>query len=184
MLVLKKHRITQTAGIVILLCMLFLPFMSCKTSDEDLSATIYVNNQCGKALDIFMDGNFQFLLEYELSATIESIAFGLHQFEAKIAGTDTQVSSVEVEITSGGEYDWTIQGPSTITITNAYGETLQIYMNGSYLGDIEDTADQTIGSVTFGEHSLEAMKEIDNETAASITIDVTEIKEYFWIITK
>jgi len=54
-------------------------------------------------------------------------------------------------------------------------------VNGSYLGDLDDTYSEGISKVTFGEHRLDAIKSND-DVAASITIDVTEVKDYFWTI--
>jgi hypothetical protein len=77
-----------------------------------------------------------------------------------------------------------VEGPSSITVTNKYGETLQIFADGILMGDLADTLSETITKVTIGEHTLTAVKKSDSTQVAETTIIVNEVKEYSWVITK
>jgi hypothetical protein len=50
------------------------------------------------------------------------------------------------------------------------------------LSEIGSPATLIIENVLYGEHLFEAKKVSDGTTAASITIDFTENKAYFWTI--
>ncbi len=69
-------------------------------------------------------------------------------------------------------------------MTNKYGETLQIYESGEYLGVIEDDEAVTISEVPFGSFYFEATAVNSTTVVASTTVTVTEIKEYTWTITQ
>jgi len=92
------------------------------------------------------------------ATTIEGVTEGVYSLKAYKTGTEILVFYGQVDAFLGGEYNWDIEGPCEIIVTNNYGETLQIHMNGTYLGDLDDSYSETISKVTFGEHALEAKK--------------------------
>ncbi|MGB6340787.1 MAG: hypothetical protein WBF32_13525, partial [Candidatus Aminicenantaceae bacterium] len=143
-----KLKILHNATILTVTGIFLLLFMSCNNTttpeDEVVEANVTVTNECGVSVDVSMDGIFQFSLNNGTSEAIEGIEQGSHTFEAHIAGTETLISSETYDIKDGFDYYWTVDPPSTITITNAYGEDLQIYVNGAYLGDLGDTQTQSI----------------------------------------
>jgi len=59
---------------------------------------------------------------------------------------------------------------------------LYIYENSEYLGHIEDNETVTVPDVAFGSYNFEATTAENSTVIASATIEVTEIKEYSWII--
>jgi len=183
---LKKQKIIRTAGTATLLGILLMALMSCKSPsspEEDLKAYIHVNNTCGAAVDIFMNDAFNTLLENDSSTTIEVVTEGIYLLGAYKTGTEILVFFGQVEVFLGGNYNWDIEGPCEIIVTNNYGETLQIHLNGTYLGDLDDSYSETISKVTFGEHTLEAKKPITGEVVASTTFDLIDVGNYFWEIT-
>jgi len=179
-------KMLHNAAILIVTGIFLLLFMSCKnttTPDEDYEeAKVIVTNECGTAVDVSMDGIYQFSLDNGVSETIERVIQGTHTFEAHVVGTETLISSETYDIEDGFDYYWTVDPPSTITITNAYGEDLQIYVNGAYQGDIGDTETESIPQVPFGSYNLEALNSASTIVDAVI-INVSEVKEYFWTIT-
>ncbi|MGB2955075.1 MAG: hypothetical protein WBB64_03805 [Anaerolineales bacterium] len=183
----KKHKGIRAAGMVALLGIFCAAFMSCKSPsspDEESNAEVYIVNVCGAAVDVYINEVFKTTLENDSDTTIEIVTEGIYLLEASKTGTDISVSVGEVEIFLGDVYTWNIWGPSTITITNNYGENLQIHVNGILLGDLDNSYSEQISEVTFGEHSLEAKKSTTGEVAASITFQVNDVADYFWNITK
>ena len=180
-------KILHNATILTVTVIFLLLFMSCNNTttpeDEVVEANVTVTNECGVSVDVSMDGIFQFSLNNGTSEAIEGIEQGSHIFEAHIAGTETLISSETYDIKDGFDYYWTVDPPSTITITNAYGEDLQIYVNGAYLGDLGDTQTQSITQVPFGSYNLEAVNS-NSVIVASVIITVSEVKEYFWTISQ
>jgi hypothetical protein len=182
-----KLKMLHSAAILIVTGIFLLLFMSCKnttTPEEDdyVEAKVIITNECGTAVDVSMDGIYQFSLDNGVIETIERVIQGTHTFEAHVEGTETLISSETYDIEDGFDYYWTVEPPSTITITNAYGEDLQIYVNGAYQGDIGDTETESITQVPFGSYNLEAVDSNSN-IVASVIITVSEVKEYFWTIT-
>ncbi len=51
-----------------------------------------------------------------------------------------------------------------------------------YLGYLEEDDTVTIPEVPFGSYSFEATTAEDSKVISAATIEVTEIKEYSWII--
>jgi hypothetical protein len=76
----------------------------------------------------------------------------------------------------------TIISEASLHVANEYGESLNIYGDGNLLSEIGSPATLIIENVLYGEHLFEAKKVSDGTTAASITIDFTENKAYFWTI--
>lgn len=179
-----KLRINRRGGIIFLIGILLFALTFCKSPsgiDANFEATITVTNLCGATVEIYMDDNLLFSLANGLEQVIDNFVKGSHLMEAFKAGTNMLVASEAIDISTSDDYWWDIFGPSRIIVANKYGETLRIMVNGSYLGDLDDTYSEGITKVTFGEHRLDAIKSND-DVAASITIDVTEVKDYFWTI--
>jgi hypothetical protein len=185
----RKHMRQNAAGktiaILSLLAGLLLFSMNCKNitgSDEGFEARIIVTNNCGATLDIFMDDNFQFTIGTGSSATIGNLTEEQHTLEAFLTGTEVLVLTESFDATVEGDYEWTIAGQATIVVTNEYGEILYIYEAGEYLGVIEDDDSVTISEVPFGIYNFEAKTVDDGTVAAIASVEVTEIKEYSWVI--
>jgi hypothetical protein len=162
--------------------------VSCKnpTAPEDTitTARITVNNDCGVAVDIFMDKNFQFSIEYQESKTIQNVSVGEHEFDAKSKGTEIVLSNVSVDLFKPQDYVLTIKSEASLHVTNEYGESLNIYGDGNLLSEIGPSATLIIESVLYGERLLEAKKVSDGTLAVSTRIDFAENKAYFWSIKK
>ncbi len=181
-----KHMM-RCMGILAVSGILLFSSWNCKSpesSTDSNEANIIVINTSGTTVDIYLDGVFKFSVDNDASVTLEKIALGVHQFEAKLKDSAVVVQSVEFDLDQSGDYEWTILGPSQLTISNSYGEALQISANGDYLGDVADAASVTIGNVPFGTFLLEAKKQADGTLVASLSIVIDEIKEYFWTISK
>jgi hypothetical protein len=182
-----------SAGILILIGILVFMLASCesifgpKTEASTAAATteearIIVYNEYMQALDIYMDGTFQFLVEDGDSHKIHDVSLDEHKLEAKLPGTSTVIDSETIDVTTYTDYAWTIDDPPDINVVNKYGKTLKIYMDGNYQFDIVDEEDRWIMDVSMGEHFLKALKTSDNKEVASITINVNTNKDYEWII--
>jgi len=149
---------------------------------EQESASIIVYNDYGESLDIYMDGNFEFLLGHENEATISDVSHEEHTLEAKIAETNEVVSSTTIDVVSNIDYTWSIDDPPDINVINNYGQTLKISMDGIYQFDLVDEENRWIIDVPFGERFLRAIKASDGSEVASTTINITENKDYSWAI--
>jgi hypothetical protein len=167
------------------LMLTFFSFFGCKntTGPGSFEINMIAYNSSGVAVDIYLDGDFRISIESGLNGTITGVSSGAHLLDVKQKGTEVLIVSLQVEITENNDYTWIIEGPSSIKITNNYGETLQIYSGNTHMGDLGDQETQTITEVPFGEHVLTAVKLSDQVVAGVITITVTEVKEYAWVIT-
>jgi hypothetical protein len=171
------------AGIITLIGIFVLTSICCKSPEEESSlANIDVSNECGVAIDVFMDGVFQFSLEYLAFNTIENVTLGVHTFRAKKKDTEFVVISEEFDVYSGGELLWTIKSPATLKVTNAYGETLSIYANAEYQRDLEDGESVTFEDVLYGEYQFDAIRTSDDTLVDSKYINVVQNQEYVWLI--
>jgi hypothetical protein len=187
MAILKKQEKKSAAEIAFLLGIVLFSFMSCKSPsspEENLTTTVTLNNVSGTTADVFMDGTFKVSIDNQYSGDIENVTAGSHLFEAKKTGTEILILTASMDIDTGYTYTLIIEGPSTITVTNEYGETLQLTMDGTSWTDLEDQTKATLNKVPFGVHNLAAAKKSDGTEVASTTIDVEEVKEYSWTITK
>lgn len=183
----KKKSNIPFAGILIWLGIIVLASISCKspTSPEEiLQVNITVRNECGVAVDIYMDGNFQFSVEYLSSNTIQNVPLGSHELEAKKKGTETVLSYLSVEIFENLNFVWTILSEASLHISNEYEETLSIYGDGDLLDEIDSPGTLIIQNIFYGEHSFEARRSSDSTVVASTTINFDENKAYFWTISK
>ena len=99
----KKHKLIHCAGILFWISIFLLAPISCKNTtgpdSENTVINITVSNECGVAVDIYMDNNIQFSVEYQESRTIQNVSLGDHEFLAKKKGTQTVLSSLSVELT-------------------------------------------------------------------------------------
>jgi len=183
----KTTHLMHSMGILAVSAILLLSSWSCKSpesSEDIMEANIIVINTSGTTVDIYLDGVFKFSVDNDASATLEKITLGVHQFQAKLKDSAVVVQEVEFDLDQSGDYEWTILGPSKLTVSNSYGETLQISANGEYVGDIADASDITISNVPFGTFLMVATKQSDGSLVASLSIVIDEIKEYFWTISK
>jgi hypothetical protein len=155
---------------------------NCKSPEEESLAQIDVSNECGVAIDVFMDGVFQFALDYLGVDTIPDVTLGIHDFMATKKDTDFVVVSESFDIYSGGDLVWTITSPATIKVTNASGQTVSIYANAEYQVDLDDQENITFEDVLYGEYQFDAVRTIDSRLVDSKYINVVENKEYIWLI--
>ena len=177
----KKLRIFS---IVVFMGFFVFSTTNCKSpeSPEDINATITVSNECGVAIDVYMDGVYKFSLEFLIYEVIENVSGGTYEIVAKKKDTDEIQSSNTVYVTASGDYWVSILSSASINIINNYGEALNIYTNGSLQGELGDQENQVFTNVPYGEHVLEASKASDNSLVARTTINVVEQKEYTWTI--
>jgi hypothetical protein len=183
----KSRKNMLFAGIVFGIGLYLLASTGCKntTSPEDSTSGIIVTvkNECGVAVDIYLNKNFQFAVEYLDSNTINNVSLGLHEFEAKKKGTEILLSYLKVEIFEKLNYTLTIESEASFHITNKYGETLSIYGDGELLSDIGSQGTLIIENVLYGEHLFRATIS-DGTEVASIRLDFDENKPYLWTISK
>jgi hypothetical protein len=100
------------------------------------------------------------------------------------AAVDAVVYSDTIEITQSLNYIVVIEGPSYIVIENKYGESLDIYMNGTRIGSVADGGGRVITKVTFGTHNLAATRSVDGVVVEELTLEVEDVAEYLWTIIK
>ncbi len=177
----------HSIAILAVLGIFLLSSWDCKSPDSSevsTEANLIVINASGIAVDIYLDGVYRLSIENDASATLEKIALGINQLEVRVIDSAVVIQLVEFNLDQGGDLEWTIQGPATLTVTNSYGETLQIFNRGAYLGDIADAESKTIGSVPFGPFLLEAKKLSDGTLVSSFSTVINEVKEYLWVISK
>ena len=71
-----KLKIILDSGVTIWLSLFLLVFICCKNptspESEKTEINITVTNECGVAVDIYMDNNLQFSVEYQESRTIQN----------------------------------------------------------------------------------------------------------------
>lgn len=185
----KKARILKSslplAGIMVLLA-LSLP--GCKsstnTNTDDTTTTaqarILVSNTYGQTLEILMDGASQFTLTNGASGTIKEVSVATHTMEAKIAG-GTIIDTTTIDVTQLTDYSYAIDRPD-INVVNSWGETLRIYMDGVFQFTIVDDENRWLIAVSLASHFLKATRAGDDSEVASITINVTQNKDYSWTI--
>lgn len=185
MIRLKNKGKIKIFGIIVFLSTFLFALIGCKNPEGPNSgakANIFVSNECGVAIDVFMDGNFQFSIEFSYYEVIQNVPQGVHNFVAKKKDTEDLIASDSVNVNTSGDYWVTILSPASLKVINEYGQTLNIYTDGSYQGELEDQESQVFTNMPYGEHILEAAKTADNTLVESITIEVIENKEYTWTI--
>ncbi len=173
------------AGLMILLA-LSLP--GCKsntdtTTDDTTTpaqARILVTNTYGQTLEIFMDGTSQFTLTNGNSSTIKDVSVDTHTLEARTTA-GVLIDTTTIDVTSLTDYTYSIDRPD-IDVTNRWGEPLKIYMDGVFQFTIVDDENRWLIAVSLASHFLKATRVSDDTEVASITINVTQNKDYSWTI--
>lgn len=173
-----------TSCIIILLGIFACSMIGCKSpeSADEIKANIFVSNECGIDIDVYLDGVFQFSVEFLYYEVIQNVPAGVYEIVAKKKDIEEVLSTNTIDVYTSGEYWVTILSTASIKIINEYGETLNIYTNGSLQGELGDGEEQVFTNVPFGDHVLEASKTSDNTLVESVTINVVEEKEYTWTI--
>ena len=121
-------------------------------------------------------------MEFLYYEVIEDVPSGIYEIVAKKKGTQDVQSRYTVAVDASGDYWVSILSTASINVINNYGETLNIYTNGSLQGELDHQKSQVFTNVPYGEHVLEASKASDNTLVDSTTINVVEEKEYTWTI--
>jgi len=173
------------AGIFILLAF-SLP--GCKSSTETdtntdtttYQARILVTNTYGQTLEIFMDGVSQFTLNNGDDERISNVSIATHKMEARIPG-GALIDTTEIDVTQQTDYSYTIDRPD-INVVNSWGESLKIYFDDVYQFTLADDENRWLIAVPLASHFLKATRVSDNSEVASITINVTQNKDYSWTI--
>ncbi|MFA9453935.1 MAG: hypothetical protein ACERK6_08475 [Candidatus Aminicenantaceae bacterium] len=178
----KQRNIFRIGTLVVLSMVLLASFSCTNTTEPEVLADIVAQNLCGAAVDVFLDGVYQFSVEHATDETIYDLPFGSYTLEAKKKGEEMLVFSGPIEVTESLRYIWVILGPSTILIGNAYGETIDIYMNGSYAGQIPTDESREIPNIAFGTHYLGATRVRDNVVVDELTLEIEDVGNYAWLI--
>ncbi len=182
---LKKQIVGAALSTAVCLGIFLVASSGCKNSTTpDEKPRITVRNNCGIALDIYMDGVYQFYLENKEYYYIENVTAGKHALQAKKKGTETLLKSITVETTATSNYTWTIGSTASVTIINHYGETLSVYGDGAYQTDLKDRESNLVKDVPYGEHLFEAKRPSQSQVLASTRIEVLGDNGYTWTITK
>lgn len=177
------HRKSWKVGIFVVLSLALMVSYSCKSpSEPDIAANIVAQNLCGTALDIFLDGVYQFSVEFATDETIYDVPAGTYHLQAKKKGEELLVYNDTLEITQSLNYIVVIEGPSYIVVENQYGQSLNVYMNGILVGGVPDKEGAVIPKVAFGTHELAAVRASDNLLVESLTLEVQDVAEYRWTI--
>lgn len=161
---------------------IFGPKSDTTTTSDDEQARIIISNGYGETLNIYMGGTFQFAVADGDSKKIHNVSLDEHDLQAKRAGTATVVDETTIDVTAYQDYTWSIGDPPDINVTNKYGVSLKVTMDGTYLFDVADEENRWIMNVAFGEHFMKALKVSDGKEVASTTIDVEANKDYTWTI--
>jgi hypothetical protein len=176
----------RALGTALALGALLLGLPGCKNSttpDGDQKARIVIRNNIGIAVDIYVDGVFQFYLEQREYYFVENVSLKAYSLEARKKGTEIILQTAKMEITENRDYYWTINSSAVVTITNHYGETLSIYADGTYQTDVDNQSSASIESAPYGDHLFEAKRPNQSEVLASTRIEILSDKVYTWTIT-
>ena len=173
------------AGIFVLLAVLLPACKSSTDTDTDTDTTTYqarivVTNTYGQTLEIFMDGTSQFTLTNGNSDKIADVAIATHTMEARIPG-GALIDTTEIDVTQQTDYSYTIDRPD-INIVNSWGEALKIYLGDVYQFTLADDENRWLIGVPLASHFLKATRLSADSEVASITINVTQNKDYSWTI--
>jgi len=169
-------------GIAALSALLLISFSGCKNNNGPDKASIIVMNGCGAAIDFYLDEAFKVTVDVDASSTIEDVDQGSRTLKAIKTGAGILVAQETYEIYDGYDFNWTVDGPSTILVTNQFGETLLVYAGTKFLGELLDRQSQNVTEVPFGLLTLNAVRRGEATIVATTTLDITEAKEYEWTI--
>jgi hypothetical protein len=180
----KLRNLGHAARILTIIGILIFLSLSCKSpfAPSGGEADIIVYNEYGETLDVYMDGEFRFAISNKANIEIDNVSLKEHELEAKERNTGIIIATETINVEEKVDYTWTIDDPPDICVTNNYGETLKIYMDGNYQFDLADEEDRWVIDVEYGERFLKAIKASNNKEVASITIHADENKDYFWTI--
>jgi predicted membrane-bound spermidine synthase len=103
-----------------------------------------------------------------------------HTMEARTAG-GAVIDTTTIDVTQLTDYTYALDRPD-INVVNSWGETLKIYMDGVYQFTIVDDENRWLIGVSLVSHFLKATRASDDSEVASITINVTQNKDYSWTI--
>ena len=171
-----------TFGILALTCVFFIGVSGCKQVLIP-NGIITIINECGLAVDIFLGGEYKFYLENDETKSIEDLADGTYELEAHRKGTGEFVSRETLDVIFNRIYTWSVWSSASIKIINKYGETLSIYGDDIYAGEMLDQDESTMDNVPYGDRKLEA-KTSDETIVATTTISVLVDLLYEWTINK
>lgn len=183
----KSTGFWRVAGILAFAVGLMILSFSCKSPTSprgDGEADIIVYSKIEDSLEIYMDGTLRFSIRYKNSIEIDNVSIGIHEMKARNSTTGIVVDVETIYVTEKIDYTWTIEDPADINVTNKYGQSLKIYMDDAFIFNLANDENRWIIDVPLGEHFFRAIRISDGKQAASITINVTENKDYFWTIEK
>ncbi|MEN6312341.1 MAG: hypothetical protein ABFD80_12480 [Acidobacteriota bacterium] len=171
----------------VLTAWLLLTAAGCKhgTSATNTNSNIYISNDCGATVRIFLDGALEATTDSGDNATITSVAEGDHLFEAKMQASETVILSKTLNIEPDSTNTVTIYGVATIRVTNNYPEIVHIYDaddEDNYIGDVGVNVSLIIPHITFGTHNYTAQRMSDAAEVATFTVVVADVAEYLWTI--
>jgi len=177
----RAGRFPAAAALAVLAVMLIAAW-SCKTptGPEEGESDIMVVSHWEDTVDIFMDGEFKFSLDYKNSAEIDNVSRQNHLMEAKSQASGELVAQKTLEVTTRTDYSWTIEHRARINFAHSLNLTLKIFMDGVFLFDLVERENRWLIGVELGDHLLEAFRASDGAKVASITLKVTENKDYNW----
>ncbi len=177
-----SKKIGLSLGIIFLICAIFLGMGGCKQVIIP-DGIITVSNECGVAIDFFLDGEMMFSLDYEQTQSVENLLNKQYELEARRKGTGEFVAGDLVDVIFNRIFTWSVLTSADINIINNYGATLGLYGDGEYSGTIEDQADVILEHVPYGDHILEA-RTTEETVVATTTISVLVDITYVWTINK
>jgi len=178
------RRINLIMRSLLLLAFLGLSLIGCKSpmSPKGGEADLIIFNEYSDTLDIYINDSFRFAILKNSNVEVDNIPLGTYKVEAKIAGTDIVIASETIEILEKIDYNWMIDDPPDINVTNSIGDDVTVYMDDNYQFDLAHGEDRWIIDVPFGKHFLKAIRVRDATQIASTTINVAENIDYSWTI--
>jgi hypothetical protein len=136
----------------------------------------------GIIVDIYMDGEFKFSLDFKMTIEIDNVSLDEHTLEARVHATDAFIDSETIDVLEYTDYYWTVDDPPDIKVINQFDKSLQIFMDGVYQFDLARKEGRWIINVAYGERFLMAVGADDGREVASTTIRVKENTDYSWTI--
>jgi len=184
---LMKRGKVGPALVAVLSAWLLLAAAGCKhsTSATNTNSNIYISNDCGATVRIYLDGDLKATTDSGDNATITNVAEGDRLLEVKMAAAETILLSRTLTIEPDSTNTVTIYGVATIRVTNNYSEIVHIYDvddDNNYIGDVGANVSLIIPHITFGTHNYMAKRMSDATQVATVTLVVTDIAEYLWTI--
>lgn len=180
----KSGRAGLALGAVLSACLLLTVSGCKKSSGLDTDSTIYISNDSGASVRVYLDGTLEATIDSDDNGTITDVTEGDRLFEARVEDTDVLLLSKTLDIEADSTNTVKIYGPSTLRITNNYGEIIHIYdEDEEYIGDVGIGISLVLSKITFGSHTYTATRASDAEQVSTITFEVTDIAEYTWTIT-